>query len=362
MEEKIKNYFQLKMRKVGYSALGKFIRKIDFDKFLYRIGAKKIEHTSLTKYASKYGLEGNILPIINMCDVDCHIGMLPPELLQLVDKDDRGKKTKEFFNALDRLVVSNSRKLSKHKHSVYSLQEIGKIFNTYCILKTSEPNKYFMNVSETWGGSFGDVYKISFPEIGAEYALKIYKPMNRRVKREWNKHGADYEIPTAFCANKAEPRENNPVYMAKLNGYEYLLSKWINKKEYSISGYKNRIFETSRSERQACRDNFINGVRVDYGDTYRLDYGYLSYNGRKWYRKINTENLYQIKYEYAKLKNNFDKYYFYEAMELFFLEYIRDNKLNLTYDQQSEIKELIQNKDIEIFDKYFKKSFPPICR
>ncbi|MBQ7409457.1 MAG: hypothetical protein IJV03_02740, partial [Alphaproteobacteria bacterium] len=66
--------------------------------------------------------------------------------------------------------------------------------------------------------------------------------------------------------------------------------------------------------------------------------------------------------EYSKLKTDFDKNYFYEAMELFFLEYIRDNRLYLTYEQQSEIKEMIQRKNIEIFYKYFKKSFPQLCR
>ena len=362
MEEKIKTYFQLKMRQTRYSGMGKLLRKIGFDKFLCRVGDKKTEHSSLTKYARKYGVEGNILSVMKACDVDCHIGELPPELLQLVDKQDRSAKTKEFFMALDKLVKTKGSELSKHKQLVYRLPEICKIFDSYCVLRTAKPIKNFINEYETWGGSFGDVYKICFPEIGAEYALKIYKPLRRHAGTEWNRHGAQYEIPTAFCANKAEPRENNPVYMAKLRGNEYLLSKWQDKEEKPIPRYQNHIFETSNSERKACRENFINGIRIDYGDTYRLDYGYLSYNGRKWYRKINTENLYQIKYEYAKLKNNFEKNCFYEAMELFFLEYIRDNRLNLTYNQQSEIKELIQAKNIEIFDKYFKKSFPPICR
>ena len=362
MEEKIKTYFQLKMRQTRYSGMGRLLRKIGFDKFLCRVGAKKTEHSSLTKYARKYGVEGNILSVMKACDVDCHIGELPPELLQLVDKQDRSAKTKEFFMALDKLVKTKGSELSKHQQLVYRLPEICKIFDSYCVLRTAKPIKNFINEYETWGGSFGDVYKICFPEIGAEYALKIYKPLRRHAGTEWNRHGAQYEIPTAFCANKAEPRENNPVYMAKLRGNEYLLSKWQDKEEKPIPRYQNHIFETSNSERKACRENFINGIRIDYGDTYRLDYGYLSYNGRKWYRKINTENLYQIKYEYAKLKNNFEKNCFYEAMELFFLEYIRDNRLNLTYNQQSEIKELIQAKNIEIFDKYFKKSFPPICR
>jgi hypothetical protein len=360
MEEK--NYFQLKMRQAKYSAVGKLLRKIDFDDFLYRIGAKKIKHSPLAKYLKKYGAEGEVAAIIKVCDVDGHIGELPPELLKLVDKKDRSAKTKEFFMALDKLVKTKGSELSKHQQLVYRLPEICKIFDSYCVLRTAEPVKNFINEYETWGGSFGDVYKICFTEIGAEYALKIYKPLHRRGRRLWNRHGAKYEIPTAFCANKSEPKENNPVYMAKLNGCEYMLSKWQDKEEKPIPRYQNRIFETSNSERKACRENFINGIRIDYGDTYRLDYGYLSYNGRKWYRKINTENLYQIKYEYSKLKNNFEKNCFYEAMELFFLEYIRDNRLNLTHDQQSEIKELIQGKNIEIFDKYFKKSFPPICR
>ena len=362
MEEKIKTFFQLKMRQTRYSGMVRLLRKIGFDKFLCRVGAKKTEHSSLTKYARKYGAEGNILSVMKACDIDCHIGELPPELLQLVDKQDRSAKTKEFFMALDKLVKTKRSELSKHQQLVYRLPEICKIFDSYCVLRTAKPIKNFINEYETWGGSFGDVYKICFTEIGAEYALKIYKPLRRHAGTEWNRHGAKYEIPTAFCANKAEPRENNPVYMAKLNGCEYMLSKWQDKEEKPIPRYQNHIFETSCSERKACRENFINGIRIDYGDTYRLDYGYLSYNGRKWYRKINTENIYQIKYEYSKLKNNFEKNCFYEAMELFFLEYIRDNRLNLTYDQQSEIKELIQGKNIEIFDKYFKKSFPPICR
>lgn len=365
MEEKIKTYFQLKVAEVRYSVLGKLLRKFDCDDFLYRIGAKKIKHSSLTKYFRKHGTEVNVSDIIGACDIDSHIGELPPELLKLVDKQDRSKKTQEFFKALDRLVKAKRKTLSKRKHLAYKLSEVSKIFDSYCILRTSEhiENKMWGGKSsKIWCGSFGDVYKICFLEIGAEYALKIYKPRTRRVRKEWNWHGAEFEIPTAFCANKSEPRENNPVYMAKLNGCEYLLSKWQNKEDKTISRYENRIFRTSDSERSTRRENFINGVRIDYGETYRLDYGYLSYNGRKWYRKIQTENLYQIKYDYAKLKNNFEKHDFYEAMELFFLEYIRDNRLNLTYKQQAEIKEMIQRKNIEIFDKYFKKSFPPVCR
>ena len=362
MEKEIKNYFQLKMQQAKYSAVGKLLRKIDFDGFLYRIGAKKTKPSPLAKYLKKYGTEGEVTAIINVCDVDGHIGELPPELLKLVDKQDRSAKTKDFFMALDKLVKTKGRELSKHQQLVYRLPEICKIFDSYCVLRTAEPVKNFINEYETWGVSFGDVYKICFTEIGAEYALKIYKPLHRRVRRLWNRHGAKYEIPTAFCANKLEPKENNPVYMAKLNGCEYMLSKWQDKEEKPIPRYQNRIFETSNSERKACRENFINGIRIDYGDTYRLDYGYVSYNGRKWYRKMQTENLYQIKYEYSKLKTDFDKNYFYEAMELFFLEYIRDNRLYLTYEQQSEIKEMIQRKNIEIFYKYFKKSFPQLCR
>ncbi|MBR5903932.1 MAG: hypothetical protein IKZ49_00165 [Alphaproteobacteria bacterium] len=365
MLERCKYFLDKKYKKVKYCTLLRHFRaylrmnNIDFDKVLYSLGIKKVEYTHLTKYVRKHGTD-NIQEITTRTNVDLHLGALPHELLKLVKKEEVKQKTKEFFAALDEIVAKYGDNLSKREHKTYNISEIGKIFNTYCLLETYKCTDEFGIAYETWEGSFGNVYKLSFPEIGTEYALKIYK----NVEKQYKHHGAFYEIPISFCANKIEPKQNNTIYIGKLHSNGYMISDWQEQQDdnFVIPSRLHPVFETSNSESDCRKCNFINGLRTDYGETYKTWYGNLSYNVRKWYRTMQVSNLAQIKYKYSKLRTNFDKDDFYSATELFFNEYVNNNRLCLNNSQREEINNLLKKKNIEIFDKYFKQTFPAICR
>ena len=135
-------------------------------------------------------------------------------------------------------------------------------------------------------------------------------------------HGALYEIPIAFCANDCEPKQNVPIYMANLFGAQYMLSKWMGN-DYSnpVPEYKEtNIFNTTYPERR--HENFRNGKRIDFGDTFKTDYGRLSYNGRKMFRKMQNMSRDEINELKSQQKNNFNKSDFQSAYNIF----IRWNK------------------------------------
>ena len=101
MLKEFKYFVDKKYKKIKYSTLLRYLRAflrkndIDFDKFMYFVGIKKIEHSPLTKYVRKHGGDG-VQEIITKSDVDLHLGALPSELLKLIKKDDVAKKQKNF--------------------------------------------------------------------------------------------------------------------------------------------------------------------------------------------------------------------------------------------------------------------------
>ena len=152
------------------------------------------------------------------------------------------------------------------------------------------------------------------------------------------------------------------MFYLQLHGIILLLKTQEKQEEYSIQCGLFPVFETSDQESDYRKSNFINGLRIDFGETNKTWYGNLSYNARKWYRTMEYVDLPTIKQEYTKIKTNFDKYDFYEAAKLHFLEYIRNNRLRLSSFQREEIEDLIAKKEFVIFEKYFKKVFPEQCR
>ena len=263
------------------------------------------KHSALTKYIRRHGVRDNytrdLKKILSDCDVNPHVGFLPPELRKLVKKEDIALITDQFFDRLDFLVVDKYNEFIHRTEMKYYLTEIGELFNTLCVLETYTRMPNFSHCYREWGGAVGDVYKLTFPEIHAEYALKIYKS----EVYGYRGHGAKYEIPVAFCANKSEPKHNNPVYMANLFGQQYMLSKWAGEDMSDVPEDKpTSVYQTTYQEQRG--ENYRNKKRIDFGETYKTDYGQLSYNGRKMFRKMQNMNEKEIMLLKLQQKNNFD--------------------------------------------------------
>ena len=282
---------------------------------------KRIErpkHSGLTQFVRKHGLDCDgvygLKQIWKNCDIKPHVGFLPPELRALIDKKDLSSVTSKFFAELDFLIVDKGEEIRHHTEMKYYLTEIGELFNTLCVLETYERMPNLEYAYREWGGAVGDVYKLTFPEIHAEYALKVFKSEIYGYRG----HGPLYEIPTAFCANKCEPKKNNPIYMANLFGVQYMLSKWAGGENnimpecaYDIAS----IFQTTCQESHS--GNFIDGKRIDFGDTYKSEYGRLSYNARKMFRKMEVMKHRQIMRLREQQKDNFSKSDFEKAYAIY---------------------------------------------
>lgn len=275
---------------------------------------KYVEHTHFTKLVKRYGFEildfYNLKNVFLKTNVSRIIGCLPPELCALVDKKDIASFTNKFFYMLDFFVVDQGEELKHHTEMKYYLTDIGELFNTLCVLETYERLPNLDYAYREWGGSVGDVYKLTFPEIHAEYALKVFKPQIRG----YSGHGPEFEILTAFCANKSEPKRNNPVYIASLfGGNQFMLSKWQHEKLHKpitindlfIDVYNCPVYQTAHQEMR--EDNYINGKRIDFGETYKTKYGKLSYKGRKFFRKFRNMSEKDIMLLKSQQKNNFDR-------------------------------------------------------
>lgn len=212
-------------------------------------------------------------------DMSPRVGCLPPQLVPLVRPENRANVTNAFGACLENFFVNNIDKIRELKSDmVFSAPDISALFNTSCVIASRGVGVFGVC---PWSGAFGVVCKVSFPEIHAEYALKYFLALGRRKD-----HGASFEIPTAFAANHAEPRDNCPVYMASLKpGCEFMLSKWAGEvNDGKVRENKYDIYATSEDERYPR--NWRGGRRIDYGETYQTDYGKMSYSERKLFRKI----------------------------------------------------------------------------
>ena len=277
-----------------------------------------VKHTHMTKLFKRCGAYVyDAYKIFLNCDISKYVGSLPPELINLIPKESIAHITKQMCKELESLVMDFEYELEKRSKEIYELDSVGELFNTKCVLQTydkSDIRCYYNNKICGWFGVCANVYKISFPEINAHYALKIFKGFE-----SIRGHGVQYEIPTAFCANNCEPEKNARIYLGVLFGGQCMLSKWIDAKENDelpdVFVNDTAIYQTTYQEVRP--DNFKAGKRIDFGGTYKTEYGSMSYNCRKLFRKFKLMTPEQIEILKRKAKNKFDKYEFEKAYNLY---------------------------------------------
>ena len=245
------------------------------------VQAQRCKHRALTGFVrKKWNGDAFLMQhIFYDCDVVPYFGALPPELRARVKQDAIAEVTRTFRMDLEDFLVQNAFQIEDvEKDYVWDLPHIGAMFGCSCTLEMRGVT--IVGVSP-WEGVAGVVCKMSFPEIKAEYALKVYKSNSEH----WFNHGPWFEIATAFAANRAEPKDNNPVYMGSLIYNKYLLSKWAGEPDNKpVRKNKNPVYCTSDEENEPR--NLRAGRRIDWGETELTEYGTLSYRGRKLYRQI----------------------------------------------------------------------------
>ncbi|MBD5400805.1 hypothetical protein HDR61_03630 [bacterium] len=244
---------------------------------------KKFKYTSLTHLLrhDTWLTLPRLQYILENFNVSPDLGGLPPELCGRIAPQDRADVTAAFHLNIAEFISENRRELLSHK-TVFSMQWNGlsALFGTPCVVECR--NRAPDPDSEPWRGAIATVCRISFPEIGASYALKVF-----RMDKYNAAHGPWYEIPAAFAAYRAECKDNNPLYMASLGSVKYMLSSWAGEeKDVGNAVRENRyeIFTTLGPEMHG--GNWRGGRRIDYGRTYRTLYGAASYRARKLYRKM----------------------------------------------------------------------------
>ena len=241
------------------------------------------KHSALTKLVRRkwWRFPELVYSILSNCDVAPYFGCMPPELRARVPKERLGDITYKFHVYLENFLTNNVCDiLNSFEGLTYYMDEIGRMFGSSCTIEVGAINYAGVRI---WAGKFGVVCQMSFPEIGAKYALKIFVPIKK--EDDYGAHGADYEITTAFAAACAEPRDNARVYMGSLLNQPYILSLWegdVIDGKYRKN--ENEIFVTDASE--VAPRNYRKGRRIDFGDTYQTTYGAASYRVRKLYRQL----------------------------------------------------------------------------
>lgn len=263
---------------------------------------QRVKHVALTGFLRrKWIRDGAFLEnIVSDMDVSPYLGALPPELRNRLPKDDVARVTYEFRNVLEDFLVKNIDKIRKMDGDcVYDLGRASDLFGTPCQLLSRGVNVYGVN---PWRGGFGFVCKLSFPEINAHYALKLFDvavPLGDK-----SPHGILFEVSTALAASHAEPCDNNRFYMASLKSEKYMLTAWAGDDIDRIQSRanKNEIFWTS--ERENEDRNRRNGRRIDWGETYQTEYGSLSYPMRKLWRQIESFDASAVEKTIASAQKN----------------------------------------------------------
>ncbi|MDE5615519.1 MAG: hypothetical protein K2I81_01660 [Alphaproteobacteria bacterium] len=217
--------------------------------------------------------------ILAKCTIEPYLGALPPELRARVSKENLSAITRQFRIMLEEFLAKNSHDIKASTDGpMYELPEIGRLFGVSCVVEFGPINYAGFRI---WSGLFGLVGKMSFPEINAKYALKLFYDDNGN----YYDNGVCCEIPTAFAAAHAEPRNNSRVYMAAVMNEPYLLSRWEGDcVDGRVRKNENEIFVTAPKEEQ--NRNYRGGRRIDYGETYRTAYGSASYRVRKMCRQL----------------------------------------------------------------------------
>ncbi len=284
------------------------------DSLIYDINAPRVHHRALTGYLRKnWTRNSNALKrIVYNTDVSPYLGALPPQLRARVPREQIAGTTECFRENLENFLIKNAADLREMKaDKVYDLPEIGDLFGTKCMLVARGINVYGVN---PWSGLLGFVCKLSFPEIDAHYALKLYYDNGMGVIHR--DHGPWFEVATALAANKAESRDNVPMYMASLKYEKYMLSQWAGDRDDGVPQRtnENKIFYTRTDEDESR--NRRGGRRIDWGETYRTDYGSMSYRARKIYRQAMNMDVATIQKSINGAKNNFERRDVARALEL----------------------------------------------
>lgn len=184
------------------------------------LNAPRVKHVALTGYLKRNWRRNpnELKRIVYNCDVSPYLGQLPPELRNIVPKNKIAQVTAEFRESLENFLINNIVELrSMDADCTYQMPELGVLFGTKCELFARGINVYGVN---PWSGLLGFVCKLSFPEINAHYALKVYYD-NMHVRAGYS-HGPWFEAATALAANNAESKDNVPMYMASLRYEPYL--------------------------------------------------------------------------------------------------------------------------------------------
>ncbi len=244
----------------------------------------RVHHRALTGFLRRKWSRNphELQRIIYNTDASPYLGALPPELRKCINNQNIPSVTAKFRENLENFLVKNAFDLRDMEcDRVYEVPELGDLFGLKCTLTARGVNVYGVN---PWGGACGFVCKLSFPQINAHYALKLYH--NDASEHMNFSHGAWFEVATALAANHAEPRDNVPMYMASLKYDKYMLSAWAGDREDGIAQRenKNKIFFTKTDEDEAR--NRRGGRRIDWGETYKTNYGAMSYPARKFYRQL----------------------------------------------------------------------------
>lgn len=284
------------------------------DSLIYDINAPRVHHRALTGYLRKnWSRNPNVLRrIVYNTDVVPYLGALPPGLRARVPREQIPLITAQFRENLENFLIKNAADLRQMKaDKVYDLPEIGDLFGTKCVMVARGIN---VSGENPWSGLLGFVCKLSFPEINAHYALKLYYDNGNGVFHR--DHGPWFEVATALAANKAEQRDNVPMYMASLKYEKYMLSQWAGDGDDGVPQRinENKIFCTRTDEDESR--NRRGGRRIDWGETYRTNYGGLSYPARKIYRQAMNMDATAMRRVINGAKNNFQKRDLARALEL----------------------------------------------
>ncbi len=280
-------------------------------------GVKKYGHVSLTHLFRRefVSRSSRIKDIIEKCDVSTTIGALPKELRNRKKKEQLSECTKIFVRAVNYFLEENFYDLLYTEDDItYSFEEIESIFSTKCLFEIKGKSS-----KEARRGAFAFVGKLSFPDLNADYAIKVfYDDVNVCC------HGAFYEVATALNAYKAEPKSNNKVHLASFSEHPYMLSDWAGDAPATyINENKFKIFDMN--PREMASRNFRNGKRIDFGETYRTAYGAASYKVRKMFRKIvnasEKENIDALNKMFFANYNYVEENVFKEASWLAFMHF-----------------------------------------
>lgn len=242
-----------------------------------------VKHSALTKFIKrKWASKATSLQsILSECQVSKCLGSLPKELRENLPADtDITQATIKFHTMLVTFIRYYGKAILDGKlDGYYVFYETIDMYGSECVFESKKRNERGFS---QWQGSIGVVVKVSLPQINVSYALKIFF--------DWANifagHGPWNEIATAFAANKAESRNNCPVYMASLGNVKYMLSQWGGDFCGSVAVKQNKykIFETEETERRLS--NYRKGRLIDWGGTRPTDYGLEKYPVRKIYRTM----------------------------------------------------------------------------